>query len=150
MSHLRPFLASIGLALVIGCGGSEPAAPPPKAAKKSEDASLDKILGASPPQPSTPATPAASPGPPIPKPASPPPQVDNSAAESREYANYENSSRQSDWNKRLQMYVNEHKGKFPDSVEELAKAFNVPVPKLPDGAMLYIDRSNKVVRLKKL
>ena len=66
-----------------------------------------------------------------------------------DYANYDNSSAQSDWNKRLQMYVGEHGGKFPASIEELAKAFSVPAPKLPDGAYLYIDRSNKVVRLKK-
>ena len=61
-----------------------------------------------------------------------------------------NSSRESDWNKRLQLYVGENQGRFPASIEELATAFNVPVPKLPPGAYLSIDRTNKVVRLRGL
>ena len=97
------------------------------------------------PQASAPPAPVVVPA----RPASPP-SASVQETEDREYANYKNSSREADWNKRLELYIGENKGRFPASIEELAGAFNVPVPKLPPGAYLSIDRTNKVVRLRGL
>ena len=64
----------------------------------------------------------------------------------REGGNWQQSTRKSDREKMAQLYLNDPKGRFPDSIEELAKAFSRPLPPLPAGSFLYIDRTNKVVR----
>ena len=151
MNPILPCSLAAGLVFVIGCGSSETAAPPPPQVKHQEESTVDTLLGNA-PRPATPVPQASAPPAPVAVPARPssPPAAGVLEAEAREYANYKNSSRESDWNKRLQLYVGENKGRFPASIEELASAFNVPAPKLPPGAYLSIDRTNKVVRLRGL
>ena len=135
-------------AVLVGCGDSKDstsASPPPKA-KEESSATVEGLLGNTPP-PANPA-PAAAPDRPPARPV-PKPSPNELAAEAREYENWEQSTRKSDWEKMLQLYLSDHKGRFPDSIEELAKAFSRPLPPLPAGSFLYIDRTNKVVRLKR-
>ena len=150
MNPILPCSLAAGLVFALGCGSSETAAPPPQV-KHQEESSVDSLLGNA-PRPATPVPQASAPPAPVVVPARPasPPSASVQEAEDREYANYKNSSREADWNKRLQLYVGENKGRFPASIEELAGAFNVPVPRLPPGIFLSIDRSNRVVRLNRL
>ena len=140
--------ALIVSAFLVGCVDSKDStsAPPPPKPKAEPTATVDSLLGNAPPpaRPAPAATPDRPPARPMPK-ASP----SQLAEEAREYENWEQSSRKSDWEKMLQLYLSDHKGRFPESIEELAKAFSRPLPPLPPGAFLYIDRTNKVVRLKR-
>lgn len=133
--------------LLAGCGDSQetkPVTPPPKP-KVESSASVDSLLGNAPPP-----SPAAAPRPaPVGTNKPVAPQMSVAAIEAKEYENWEQSSRKADWEKMLQLYVGDNKGRFPESIEELAKAFGRPLPPLPPGAVLMIDRTNKTVRMKR-
>ncbi len=117
----------------------------PSPPEETPTASVDSLLGnPTPPVTGAPAQPRAS----TPARSATKPSIDL-AAEEREYQNWEQSSRRADWDKMLQIFVSDNKGRFPGSIEELAKAYGRPLPPLPAGSVLYIDRTNKVVRLKR-
>lgn len=147
MRLLGTLSASLAVALWLGCVDSKKpdtsVTPPPP--QETPSASVDSLLGN--PPPPVPGAPVRPPSSAPAKPASK--SSTDMAAEEREYQNWEQSSRRADWDKMLQIFVSDNKGRFPESIEELAKAYGRPLPPLPAGSFLYIDRTNKVVRLKR-